>query len=315
MLANAVCYGQAPQFAVVEGNSFTDSSYYDIKKVGDNEFWVIGKHGIITQLDADGNSSKIDYPNPGIDLLNMAMMDENNYLLCGDFGYVSQYNKEEKSWNVRQLEGFEKYCFYSICRVDDQTAYMCGGKSKIAGEKKVVPFGFIVKTTDGGKTWTKVYKNTVNMIWSIKFDALNNSLMALMYTPVKSRMIQSKDGGLSWKKTTTKIKGLYHDFKLEREKVLLSGGKNSGFNSNGRVVDGEKELAYNNTGIFWDIDSNEDYTIATSTGGNLVFKSLSGEWHTAKGPLDRNLYEIAFIDKKSAFLVGSGQTILKIIFP
>lgn len=306
---------QSPQFTVVQnGLPSGDSSYYDVCKVAGDEYWAIGKKGIITIFGTHGIAGMPSYPNQGVDLLNMVMMDNDHYLLCADKGFIYQYNRLSKSWQVSQVKGYENSCFYSICAIDKNTAFVSGGRSGIVNSQRVIPFGFILKTEDGGKTWKQVFKSVTNMVWSVKYDKEMGQVLALIYTPVKTRIVYSADNGQTWKTKERKIKGLFHDFKISEGKLFLAGSKNGNYKKNGTLLLGNNSFLYESTGIFWDIEAYSDLALASGTNGNLLFKNHTDDWKLVHSPVDNNLYEICFIDEHSAFLVGNNKTILKVDF-
>lgn len=306
---------QEPVITVLEdGEDQTDSSYYDIERVGDNEFWAVGKYGIITSLNSEGQTSRIDFPNQGSDLLKIQRLDEDHLLIAADSGYLYFYDQSAQKWEYTRVEGYEESCFYNACKIND-VLMVCGGKSSIAAEKKALPFGFILRSIDGGENWEKVFDSKLNMVWSIKYDKLGKELNALLYHPLRqSRLIQSVDFGTSWEKTGIHLKGLFHDFSKMEENTWFSGGQNAQFNLNGAVATLERINNFQ-TGMFWDIAHNRNWMLATSTDGNLVYRKLIGDWKFMSTAVCKNLYEIAFIDDHTAFVVGSYKTILKISFP
>lgn len=328
ILSAALAFSQSPEFTVIQnGLPSGDSSYYHVCKVAEDEFWAIGKKGIITRFGTKGisetpskhsNSSIIDrrpsYPNQGVDLLNMILLDENNYLLCGDKGFIYQFEKLTQSWNVLQVKGYENSCFYSVCAIDNNTAFISGGRSGIANSQRVIPFGFILKTEDGGKTWKQIFKSASSMVWSVKYDKETREVLALTYSPVKTRLIYSPDNGQTWHLKDKKIKGLFHDFKILDGKLLLAGGKNGNYKKNGAVRLEKNISLYKNTGIFWDVEANKTLALASGANGKLLFKKYSDDWKLVHSPVNNNLYEICFIDEKSAFLVGNNKTILRVDF-
>lgn len=314
-LCCASSFAQSPDFTVIQnGLASGDSSYYDVCRVTDDEFWAIGKKGVITKFGKNGTSDIKNFPGQGVDLLNMTVLDEDNYILCGDKGFIYQFNKSSGIWNVLQVKGYENSCFYTICAIDENNAYLSGGRSKIASSQRVIPFGFILKTEDGGKTWKRVFKSVSGMVWSVKYDRKADKVLALVYTPVKTRLISSSDHGDSWVPEAKKISGLFHDFKLSDGKLILAGGKNGNFRKNGTVLSGNDQFLFENSGIFWDVESSGNLALASGSGGNLLFKHYDDTWKLVHSPVNNNLYEICFIDEKSAFLVGNSKTIIKVDF-
>lgn len=313
ILTTGVSWAQRPDFTIIQqGSPSGDSSYYDICRISSDEYWAIGKRGIITRINSSGLTIPGSYPNQGEDLLNMAKLDDSNYLICGDKGLVYHYNMPGDHWTVTRVKGYENSCFYSICAVDGRTAFISGGRSEIVNSQRVIPFGFILKTEDGGKTWNKIYSSVTQMIWSIKYNPQTSRLSALTYSPVKTKIIVSPDKGYSWK-TISKIKGLYHDFNNNKQEMVLAGGKNGNFLKNGNICSGNKKIPFN-TGLFWDVEDSGDFTLVSGSHGNMLIKDNFSRWELIPTPVKNNLYEICFIDEKSAFLVGNNKTILKVDF-
>ena len=308
-------FSQNPFFSILHQGDDSDSSYYDIAKVGESDLWAIGEYGVITEISGAGELQSISYPNQGVDLYKLDKFDDQHFIIAGDEGYVYLYDADCNEWSHQQIEGYEKSSFYNLCVIDDQTAFLCGGKSKIIQEKRVIPFGFILKTEDGGHTWQKVYVNLLNMVWSVRYDKESAEVLALLYAPIKSKILRSPDIGINWE-VDKKIRGLFHEFNLIDEEIVLSGGNSARtMNSkSGMVAVNDEIYSDDQTGMFWDIENKGDLTMASGTKGNLLFKAPLGGWKLVSTPVNISLYEIVFIDDHSAYVVGSRQTIMKVRF-
>ena len=303
------------------GNSKPDSSYYDIVRINEGEYWVAGKHGVLKKINETGKVENIDYPNLGYHILKIAAFDSNNILLCGDKGIIYQYSKNSNSWTTKQIADYSNQCFYNMVTINDSTAFICGGNSKISRGEKSVPNGFILKTIDKGKTWNEVYKNISRMVWDLYFDKSDHKLYAIIYSPLGSNVVCSINEGLNWEKLSEHYSSLFHSFNkmkdLAKTNFYFAGGKNGNINNYGIIVNAAtKEIQkFKNTGMIWDIASNEIYTLAAASKGYVLSKiNTSTKWTLLKSQTDVNLYEVAFINSNSAYVIGSNKTILKIQF-
>jgi photosystem II stability/assembly factor-like uncharacterized protein len=207
-------------------------------------------------------------------------------------------------------------------------AFLCGGKSKIAIGKRTIPFGFILGTTDGGATWTTVYKTWKRMIWRLKWEKEKNTLYALTYSPWGTVIMEGKDRGVNWHKTGFSNKNLLHDFELEKENSFIVAGGNSGNlkKSNTCLLKScfaeKSNLSKNsdfspNVGLIWDYSDSQCYETAGACAGNLLYKSKneSDNWKTIQLSNPINLYEIIFYTDYQALIIGSNKSILRISFP
>ncbi len=306
----------AQNISVIESStSGTDSSYYDIIQAGPSEYWVGGKYGILKKITADGRLEVIHYPSLGAHILKMAKLDENTILLCGDKGVIYRYSRLPDKWYVTQLSGYAGQCFYNMVTVNDSTAFICGGKSKISRGERAVPGGFILKTSDKGKTWKEVYKDFTSMIWDMYFDAKEKTLYALSYSPLGTRVLCSVNEGQYWQKLKEHYSVLLHSFN-KLSGGYSSGGKNGSLGKYGVIIDASKKiLKFRETGMIWDVASNGIHTLASACRGLLLSKSeFSQKWTLLHTPSNVNLYELAFINSTTAYVIGSNKTILRVDF-
>jgi len=294
-----------------QGTGFSDSSYYDILKVNDENYWLVGKYGIISNYNLSGAITAVNYPSNHNDIYKIDKFDEQNFIACADKGNLYFYNTISKEWTSKQVAGFENSCFYNITVIDKKSALICGGRSAIAHSKKAIPNGFIIKTTDGGQTWTKVYSSPFKMIWSVDYNPENKQASALVYVPNHTNLFSSSDEGNTWKKNRKIGRGIYYDLETNKDKKQICyGGK---INGNGRLQAGnEKEVEFKESGLIWSKTVSDNYEIMTACNGNILFSDNGADRqliHTALA--DKfSLYKAAFVSATKAIVVGSGKTIL-----
>ncbi|MDH7460182.1 YCF48-related protein [Chitinophagaceae bacterium 26-R-25] len=83
---------------------------------------------------------------------------------------------------------------YSLCFTDSQTGYAVGGKSSCSGSGCIPPGGIILKTSDGGQTWNKVYSSTK---W-LEISSVYFANKTLGFCVGGSTVFKTENGGQSW---------------------------------------------------------------------------------------------------------------------
>jgi hypothetical protein len=313
VLSPVINFAGTPEITIVNDRKIAnDSSFYDMLALDKDHFILAGKFGIIKTIDRNGNITTIKNPLPGNDIYKIDKWDDENLIACSDKGYVLQYNLKNKIWQTLQVKGYENSCFYSMCIVDEKTAYICGGKSEIAHSLKVVPHGFILATKDRGKTWKKVYSNTVQMVWSISVDPISKEINALVYQPNRSFIYSFNSITSKFEKKIKLGKGLYHDLDYDKNNNwLVVGGKHDGKGTvKNNVI--KKEFT---SGLIWSYSKNKNKELFSTSNSSFILKENNTEKEYIL-PLKNNygLYECAFFDETKALIVGSGQSIIMLDF-
>lgn len=318
ILANAklLCsFAMSPEIKIIrDRQTASDSSFYDLLKLNEQTFLLAGKFGILQTLDREGNIKSIFNPEAGKDIYKIDKWDDENIIACSDKGYILQYNLKTKIWNNMQLKGFENSCMYSMCVVDENTAYVCGGRSEIAHSLKVIPNGFILFTKDRGRTWEKIYSCNYQMVWSLSVDKKNNKINALVYQPNKSFIYSSNIGEQNFTKNIALGKGLYHELDYDNNNNWIAvGGRHNGFGISKNAL---KKCQYN-SGLIWSYSVKKNIEIYSGSSSNFIIKDTKESTEKQYSlPLNNNygIYESAFFDDKKAVLVGSGQCIIFVDF-
>ena len=286
-------------------------SYFDIARVNHEDAWMVGSSGSIRSINRFGHIISIRHPGPLENLLKIEKFGKDRLIICGDKGVLFIYDQKQEKWEITRIEGYEKYCFYDICIRNDSTALMCGGKSEISVGKRTIPRGFILKTIDRGVTWTKVYGNTTNMIWSIKEEKENKTIVAIIYSPFGSKIISSTDQGLTWNNNSKRIRALFHDMSTQGEFIFVGARKNK-LHSDGLVVTFDNEFDFKDIGFVFGITANSKYTVATTANGFIVIKTANQPWQLIHTGNKVSLYEALFMDQNTFYVIGSRNTILRV---
>jgi hypothetical protein len=294
-----------------QGNSFSDSSYYDIIKVED-KYWIAGKYGILKSIDSEGNLENIDYPSLDLDIYKLENLDNNKIIASGDKGTIYIHDLISKTWQTIQVKGYENACFYNLAVDNEHNIYVGGGNSKIAHSKKTIPYGFILTSKDGGKTWNNSFKNMLNMVWCVKRNEFNNKMYALMYTINKTFLYELKDE--KWKKKQKIGNSIFHEVQFEDEKNFVATGGWIG--KKGRINSNTQKNVIENSGLLWGRVKNEHFTLYTGCDGKILVEFENGDKQLSETKLNLpfSIYEAIFVDTYTAYAIGSGRTLLKIQF-
>jgi hypothetical protein len=308
LLSGGVSFAQTVNIQVLQqGTSYADSSYYDIIPVGD-KFWIGGKYGTLKTIDSEGNLSNISYPSENVDIYKLDHFDKSNLIISADKGIVYKHNLEKNTWETIKIKGYEKACFYNLTVINDSTAFIAGGRSSIAHSEKTIPFGFILKTTDKGYTWKRVYQNAFKMVWCVKYNKFDNKAYALMYTPNKTHLYSFENE--KWMRKQKIGNSIFHEIQFENETDFIAMGGWMG--KIGRIHNNQQKLAIPKAGLLWGRVANDKYEIYSACDGQIVLGDKSGNYKLFGEKLNKafNIYETVFTSPTSAISIGSARTIL-----
>ena len=295
--------------SIVQSNILNDSSFYDIKKMTPNSFWVGGEKGILMEINSDFEKRYIPYPNQGVNILKIDKFSDNHYVLCADQGTIYHYYKNENKWEIQHLKGFKGKVIYNFATLNDKVAFICGGNSKIASSKKAIPNGFIYKTEDGGITWKKVYKSIGSMIWDL--DVVDNKIVALKYNLRGSRLITFNNQVNKIESKSRLYKILAHEYNADLK--MLVGANDFHIYNSGKIINcvSNKEISFKT--LVWDIISFNSIKIGSSCSGKIVLINKAENFQKEiQCPSKFNLYGIISVNDNSVLLIGSNKTILKL---
>ena len=306
-----LCHAQQVNICVLQqGTAFTDSSYYDIMPISDSIYWIGGKYGTLKTINAAGNLTTVEYPSQQVDIYKMDKFDAQNLIACGDKGVIYHHNLRTKSWQTLKIKGYENACFYNMCVVDATTAFVCGGSSAIAHSKKTIPKGFILKSTDRGQTWTKVYGNALKMVWCVKQNPYNGQVYALMYTPNRTHLYAYE--GDRWVKKEKIGNSIFHEVQFENQYDYMAMGGWIG--KKGRLRTRYHKQVFEDTGLIWSKVSGPEYDLYTACNGKMILDDRYGNREVIGVKLNDkfSIYEAVFTSSNTAIAIGTAQTILMI---
>lgn len=120
----------------------------------------------------------------------LSVVDDSTAWISGSKGYIAKTTDGGKTWDWRQVKGFEKADFRGIEAFSAKEAVIMSSGTP----------ALILKTTDGGNTWTEKYRNTDTAYFfdAIAFETPKHGFV--LGDPINNKFVlmETKDGGETW---------------------------------------------------------------------------------------------------------------------
>ena len=134
-----------------------------------------------------------------VSIRGLSVVNDNIFWASGSGGMVAKSTDGGKNIEWTQVPGFEKRDFRDIEAFDQNTAII------MAVDQPAI----ILKTTDGGKNWKKVFEDTTTGMFldAMHFEKVEGQLVGMVVgDPIKNKIFYAKtfDGGESWIKPSKK---------------------------------------------------------------------------------------------------------------
>jgi hypothetical protein len=134
-----------------------------------------------------------------VSIRGLSVVNDNVFWASGSGGMVAKSTDGGKNIEWTQVPGFEKRDFRDIEAFDQNTAII------MAVDQPAI----ILKTTDGGKNWKKVFEDTTTGMFldAMHFEKVDGKLVGMVVgDPIKNKIFYAKtfDGGNTWVKPSKK---------------------------------------------------------------------------------------------------------------
>jgi photosystem II stability/assembly factor-like uncharacterized protein len=118
--------------------------------------------------------------------------------VSGSNGSIGKTTDGGTTWKWMKPKGYEKFDFRDIEAFDDQNAVIVGIASP----------AYILKTIDGGETWTENYKNVDSAIFLDGVSFWDKNRGIIFGDPINDKMqlLKTIDAGKSWQDISTNLK-------------------------------------------------------------------------------------------------------------
>lgn len=298
---------------LLRGNH-SDSSFYHITRIGENEFWAGGEYGILKSIDTLGNVKSINIPSRGLDILKIERVNDYIYLIT-DNATIYRYDINRKEFTSKHFPKLKGKCFYDMIALPDGQILVCGGASGIARGEKTIPRGFIAILDANLNEMEVVWKSFRRFVWSM-IDAGDNGVIVASFNGLKTRLLNTNDFK-RWKKSA-KVNGLVHEISLIDHDIWYSGTKGIRFRKNGiwgRKSNGKNPEITDNTGCIWSMQRvNGSIVMSTYSGELLILNPKTHERELLAVSNRYSLYDMEKISETKILVVGHGMGLYMIDF-
>lgn len=232
---------------------------------------------------------------------------ESVYFLNGRDGFIAGYkgdifktNDSAKSWSPLNVN--INLPIYGLYFLNTQIGFAVGGESSCGGTGCTPAGGFILKTIDGGQTWSTVYEPS-SKIALVSICFINDSTGFCVGGNI---IATTNNGGKSW------IEIKMNDLGLSFMQIKFTDNKNGYIASLNDAV-----LKTSDGGITWQMVSPKQklgyYAIAATdkaiyaAGQGKIIKSIDkGTSWTALANSPSDIFAIYFTDDENGFAFGRG---------
>lgn len=299
----------------IQSGDHPDSSYYDIARIDENEFWVGGENGILTCLDSLGNVSHMQLPVRGRDILKIVPSGQYVYL-AADQGTIFRYNRLRDTWIYTDFsdQGFGKLTFYDLVVMKSGRLVLSGGHNRIAQGQVAIPRGFVA-TLDEELLGAPqiVWRHALMFPFALEYDEAEDEVFVAAFNGINSQLFSSVDGAETFQRRNT-IPGLVHDLLWHQNEMWYSGAKGVRYTKTGLAgkVD-DKPIEMEGEGCIWSLLPMGDQMYSLAYNGAIVAANEEFDSYDFKiRPSTTSLYEAAAISATKAYIIGHGRTILMI---
>jgi photosystem II stability/assembly factor-like uncharacterized protein len=238
------------------------------------------------------------HPQPvGNNLNDITILPNGNYIAVGDYGVALLSTNAGASWVVTYIDSLGgNRSIYEAGFVDNNIGFACGLD------------GLLLKTTDGGATWTNLNSGSINDFWYIEMIDADTGYVCGSVTT----LLKTTDGGSTWNPIT--ISGtsttLYKVHFLDAATGYMGTAsatvgrllKTTDYGNTWAPVAGYTAIGTTRGIFFFDADtgwvSNSNYQILKTTdGGSSFFEQVDFGTGT--------IYEIKFWDAFNGVAAGA----------
>jgi photosystem II stability/assembly factor-like uncharacterized protein len=234
--------------------------------------------------------------------------DEDGYVLAGSRIYLTKNGG--KTWreniivSAKDFRGLKPE-FLSVRFTDKKRGWIVGS---LSNQKDEVIDSLILKTADGGETWTRIPISYKEELFHLDFVGNDEGWIV----GDKGLVLYTNDGGISWgRQPTGTTLSLYNiDFRDEKNGIIVgSGGLILRTENGGNTWE---RIRTTETRSLLRVNFLDDKAAwAVGTGGTILRTDDKGKtWIRQDSGTSESLYGL-FIDKKGGWAVGKKGLVLK----
>lgn len=287
-----------------------DSSFYDIIKINENEFWAGGEFGILKKIDSLGNVSSTGFFNEGISILKLLKTEKYIFIATAE-GVIYRYDLATNQFLKKEFVEFKQKCFYDIIELKNGKLLVSGGTTSISKDKNRIPQGFIAEIDMDLTNIKLVYKCYRKFVWSV-LETQEGPILAVAFNGINTTVIKSVNLA-KWDKMF-KIKGLVHKIIKIEDKIWYCGARSIWYRKNGTLgnemmAKAKVRLINKDGGCLWYLNKNGDNILAVSYAGEILKLNSNAELieKIKVVPTSFTLYDFERISDTKIITVGHGR--------
>lgn len=112
-------------------------------------------------------------------------------------GKIYKTTNNGVAWDLKYTNPTTNQPFFQILFTDANVGYIVGGSNSCGGTGCVPPGGLILKTTDGGDNWTKIFQSS-SLEEFVSISSNSSGDLFAISNGTKGRIYKSTNAGLNW---------------------------------------------------------------------------------------------------------------------
>ncbi|MBK7567131.1 MAG: hypothetical protein IPI31_04835 [Bacteroidetes bacterium] len=218
-------------------------------------------------------------------------------------GKIYRTSDKGVTWELKFIDPHPDQIYFQILFLDENIGYVVGGNTGCGGNDCIPAGGTILKTTDGGETWSNIY-----LLNGVTFESIASNELGEIFTISNgklSRISKSSDAGMSWI--------IIDSFDFDLHKITFNNGFGFCTGMDGNVIKSSDEgnswiLATTLDALYaTDIKFNQDngYCIANN---NAIYKTTNDGVSWAENYTSNYIsYALNPLSENSCLIFGSGE--------
>lgn len=269
-------------------------NFYGVSPLPSGEVWAVGSHGIICKLDTRYKKWIVQESGTDSNLFGVSFVDKQNGWVVGQSGLVLHTNDGGKTWK-KQYSHTRQHLF-SACFKDADNGWLVGA------------YGTILYTADGGKNWVTQGEKVDKIYNSVYFVNASHGWIVGEFGTI----LHTADGGKTWLPQTNPLgeSTLFRVFFKDEKQGWITGMDGTILHT----VDGGANWQQMTTPVkehLFGIQVVENKLCAVGLKGECAMSNSKDLIRaTDKIPTRAWLKEVAFVNPKVAWVVGSVGTLL-----
>ncbi len=298
--------GQDTAIQCVLDDYSIDSSFYDIAKINENEFWLGGESGVLYRTDTLGNIHLILAEKLNETILKIVRHDRFVYLALGK-NKIMRYDLHTEDFFVKEFPYLENKCIYDLIVLDDGNVMICGGDTEIAEAKVAIPRGYIATLDPDLTNLTFSWKSYNHFVWAL-LQMDDGEIYASTFDGISTRILR-RTYERSWKKQK-RIIGLVHNLHQVDGDLWYTGTLGLNLTKNGiygKVFERHSPVRKFKQGAIWTFTQLNNTMVAFAEGGSII-EVGHGEAKLSPFASAFTIYDVEEMGQDKLLVVGRGKS-------